>query len=135
MFGGFGVKTHSFWVGLQVWQVWKLLVLPKVTKFWPKYFGSYWWKTIKRGLQIMFGGFGGKTNSFWVGLQVWQVWQVLVLPKVTKFWPTYFGAVLMEKDKICTTNPVRGFPGQNQLILGWFESLESFGTTKSDKFW
>jgi len=39
----------------------------------------------------------------------------------------------MENNMNCTTNHVRGFWGQNQLILGWLASLGSFGTTKSDK--
>jgi len=44
--------------------------------------------------------------------------------------------VLMENDKNCTTKHVRQFWEQNQLILGWLASLtslESFGTTKSEK--
>jgi len=47
-----------------------------------------------------------------------------------------FWIVLMKNDKTWTTNHVRGFWWQNQLILGWFASLASlasFGTTKSDK--
>jgi len=39
----------------------------------------------------------------------------------------------MGNDKNCITNHVWGFWGQNQLILGWFASLESLDTTKSDK--
>jgi len=43
----------------------------------------------------MFGSFGDKTMSFWVGLQVWRVF----VSKVMKFWSKHFLAALMGKKQ------------------------------------
>ena len=114
-------KFEKFWY-YQKWQ-----------SFDRNIFEPHRWKTIRIAPQIMFGD---KTNSFWVCLQVCQVWEVLVLPKVTKFWTKYFWVVLMENMNHKSCSGVLG--GKNQLILGWFASLASmggFGTIKKIKFW
>ena len=81
----------------------------------------------------MFGGFGGKTNSFWVGLQVWEV---LVEPKVAKFYPDSFWAVLMENDKNCPTNPVGegGVLGKTNTFLVGLQVCEVLVGAEVTKF-
>ena len=56
-------------------------------------------------------GFWGQNLLIMGCLKVWEVWKVLGRPKVTKFSPEYFWAVLMENDNNYCTNDSEGFWG------------------------
>jgi len=71
-------------------------VLERVMKFWPEFFLTLFYvKQLKSTQNMMFGSFGDKTMSFWVGLQVWRVF----VSKVMKFWSKHFLAALMGKKQ------------------------------------
>jgi len=78
----------------------------------------------------MFESFGGKTKSFWIDLQVWQVF----VSKVMKFWSKHFLTIMMGNNNKMTENDVGEGLGTKPNHLGLIFNFSRFLCQKSWNF-